>query len=88
MTNIIRVGDQLINLGQDDVGDGTVRICIADNDTNLSAIVALLESIDTSLTTISSALSSLSTVVTNCYDILNDVYIAASHRIRTLAQAL
>lgn len=57
------------------------RVCIADNDTNISAMKTAIDTLNTNI-------SAMNTNLENLYTIVNDCYISASHRIRTLAQAL
>lgn len=81
MTDIVRIGDQLVDLGNGNIGDGTLRVCVASDDANLS----LLSSIASSLSSIASSLSSIDAAIASVETILNDVYEPSNHALKTSA---
>jgi hypothetical protein len=62
--NIIKVNDLAINANKGNADNTTLRVVIADDDTNLSSIVSSSSSIDTKLTTTNVRLTSINTKLT------------------------
>lgn len=90
-------GDETIAAASGNVTNGTLRVTVAENDLNIAAQTAYLNTtqdklgfidtnintINTNIGTINTNLATMNTTLTNLYNLFNDIYNSSNHYIRT-----